>query len=59
MIGVFRLYRSKDKPEVSFCDSYALVDADNRSLNIFAQSEEFQRKLYDAIQIIKNINFNQ
>ena len=59
MIGVFPLYRSKDKPEVSFCDSYTLVDTKKRSLNIFAQSEDFQRKLYDAIQIIKNINFNQ
>ena len=58
-IGVFPLYCLKNKPQVRFCDSYTLVDADNRSLNIFAQSEDFQRKLYDAIQIIKNINFNQ
>ena len=58
-IGVFPLYCLKNKPQVRFCDCYTLVDSNNRSLNIFAQSEDFQRKLYDTIQIIKNINFNQ
>lgn len=54
--GVFPLYSSENEPQVSFCNFYKLVDSNNRSLNILAQSEEFQRKLYDAIQIIKNIN---
>jgi hypothetical protein len=42
--------------EVAFVDSYALINQQNQALNIFGQSEEFQRNLYDAIQIIKNIN---
>jgi hypothetical protein len=42
--------------EVAFVDNYALINQQNQALNIFGQSEEFQRNLYDAIQIIKNIN---
>jgi len=44
------------RKEVAFIDYYALINQENQALNIFGQSEEFQRKLYDAIQIIKNIN---
>ena len=39
-----------------FVGYYALINSQNQALNIFGQSEEFQRNLYDAIQIIKNIN---
>lgn len=39
-----------------FYGSFILLNDQNQALNIFAQSEDFQRKLYDAIQIIKNIN---
>jgi len=42
--------------KVAFVDYYALINQQNQALNIFGQSEEFQRNLYDAIQIIKNIN---
>jgi hypothetical protein len=42
--------------EVAFVDYYALINQQNQALNILGQSEEFQRNLYDAIQIIKNIN---
>lgn len=35
---------------------FLLLNNQNQALNIFAQSENFQRKLYNAIQIIKNIN---
>ena len=42
--------------ERAFGDSYALINQQNQALNVFGQSEEFQRKLYDAIQIIKYIN---
>jgi len=39
-----------------FQDNFILLNNESQGLNIFGQSEEFQRKLYDAIQIIKNIN---
>jgi len=39
-----------------FKSYFILLNDQNQALNIFGQSEEFQRKLYDAIQIIKNIN---
>ena len=39
-----------------FEQNYTLLNDQNQALNIFGQSEEFQRNLYDAIQIIKNIN---
>ena len=42
-----------------FDQHFILLNDQHQALNIFAQSEDFQRKLYDAIQIIKNINFNQ
>ena len=42
-----------------FKEEFILLNDQKQTLNIFAQSEDFQRKLYDAIQIIKNINFNQ
>jgi hypothetical protein len=45
-----------DMTEVVLVDYYALINQQNQALNIFGQSEEFQRNLYDAIQIIKNIN---
>lgn len=35
-----------------FCGHFILLNNQNQALNIFAQSEDFQRKLYDAIQII-------
>jgi len=44
------------RKEVAFVDFYALINQQNQALNIFGQSVEFQRNLYDAIQIIKNIN---
>ena len=37
-----------------FEDDFILLNDQNQALNIFGQSEEFQRELYGAIQIIKN-----
>jgi hypothetical protein len=37
-----------------FKSYFILLNDKNQALNIFGQSEEFQRNLYDAIQIIKN-----
>jgi len=42
--------------KVVFVDYYALINQQNQALNIFGQSEGFQRNLYDVIQFIKNIN---
>ena len=42
-----------------FDQHFILLNDQHQALNIFAQSEKFQRELYDAIQIIKNINFKQ
>ncbi len=39
-----------------FKQDFILLNDQKQALNIFGQSEEFQRNLYDAIQIIKNIN---
>ena len=39
-----------------FEDDFILLNENKHCNNIFDQSEEFQRELYDAIQIIKNIN---
>jgi hypothetical protein len=39
-----------------FKSYFILLNDQNQALNILGQSEEFQRNLYDAIQIIKNIN---
>jgi hypothetical protein len=39
-----------------FFGYYTLINQQNQALNIFGQSEEFQRNLYDAMQTIKNIN---
>jgi hypothetical protein len=39
-----------------FEDDFILLNENKHCNNIFDQSEEFQRKLCDAIQIIKNIN---
>jgi hypothetical protein len=41
-----------------YCDKefehdFILLNDQNQALNIFGQSEEFQRELYSAIQIIK------
>jgi len=42
--------------KIFFVGYYTIINLQNQALNIFGQSEEFQRNLYDAIQIIKNIN---
>ena len=39
-----------------FLSNFILLNDQNQALNIFGQSEQFQRNLYDAIQFIKNIN---
>ena len=39
-----------------FEQDFILLNENKHCNNIFGQSEEFQRNLYDAIQIIKNIN---
>jgi len=39
-----------------FDQDFILLNDQNQALNIFGQSEEFQRELWGAIQIIKNIN---
>ena len=49
------LEKSSKKIKI-FYGSFILLNDQNQALNIFAQSEKFQRELYDAIQIIKNIN---
>lgn len=55
-----RFIIGKQEPEKMIFDgSFILLNEQKQALNIFGQSEDFQRKLYNAIQIIKNINFNQ
>jgi len=39
-----------------FEGDFILLNNQHQALNIFGQSKGFQRKLYNAIQIIKNIN---
>jgi hypothetical protein len=39
-------------------DFFILLNDQNQPLNIFDQSEKFQRNLYEAIQIIKNWESN-
>jgi len=50
----FNLYSIKNGD--IFRKNFVLLNDQNQALNIFGQSEEFQKKLYEAIQIIKNIN---
>jgi hypothetical protein len=58
--GKIRLILSRDNVRNSdediYKDDFILLNDQKQALNIFGQSEEFQRNLYDAIQIIKNIN---
>lgn len=42
--------------DAEFEQDFMLLNDENQALNIFGQSEEFQRELYERIQIIKNIN---
>jgi hypothetical protein len=49
-------YISFNYREIKFNLNFILLNDQNQALNIFGQSEEFQRELYGAIQIIKNIN---
>jgi hypothetical protein len=39
-----------------YFENFILLNDQNQALNIFGQSEKFQRELYEAIQVIKNIN---
>ena len=50
------LIRWEKSSETIFRGNFILLNDQHQALNIFAQSEKFQRELYDAIQIIKNIN---
>jgi hypothetical protein len=47
---------TQEEIECEFEQDFMLLNDQNQALNIFGQSEEFQRNLYDAIQFIKNIN---
>jgi hypothetical protein len=49
-------YISFNYRKIKFDLNFILLNENKHCNNIFAQSEEFQRNLYDAIQIIKNIN---
>ena len=49
-------YISFNYGQIKFRLNFILLNDQNQALNIFGQSEEFQRKLYGAIQIIKYIN---
>jgi hypothetical protein len=49
-------YISFNYREIKFYLNFILLNDQNQALNIFGQSEEFQRNLYDAIQFIKIIN---
>jgi hypothetical protein len=46
----------QEEIDAEFEQDFILLNDQNQALNIFGQSEELQRNLYDAIQIIKNIN---
>jgi hypothetical protein len=46
----------QEEIDAEFEQDFILLNNRNQALNIFGQSEEFQRNLYDAIQFIKNIN---
>ncbi|MFZ9376747.1 MAG: hypothetical protein ACO25K_06455 [Candidatus Fonsibacter ubiquis] len=41
---------------VIFEEYYKLVNKENQALNVFGQTEEFQRKLYKMIIMLKNTN---
>jgi hypothetical protein len=47
---------TQEEIDAEFEHDFILLNDQNQALNIFGQSEEFQRKLYDAIRIIKHIN---
>jgi len=52
----YSITATQEEIEAEFEQDFILLNNQNQTLNIFGQSEEFQRNLYDAIQIIKNIN---
>jgi hypothetical protein len=47
---------TQEEIDAEFEQDFMLLNDKNQTLNIFGQSEEFQKELYDAIQFIKNIN---
>jgi len=47
---------AQEEIDAEFEQDFILLNDQNQALNIFGQSEEFQRNLYGAIQTIKNIN---
>jgi hypothetical protein len=49
-------YISFNYGQIKFRLNFILLNDQNQALNIFGQSEGFQRNFYDAIQIIKIIN---
>ena len=49
-------YISFNYREIKFDLNFILLNDQNQALNIFGQSEAFQRDLYRAIRVIKHIN---
>ena len=47
---------NSDKIAIKFDLNFILLNNQNQALNIFGQSEAFQRDLYRAIRVIKHIN---
>ena len=52
----YSITATQEEIDAEFEQDFILLNDQNQALNIFGQSEEFQKELYDAIQIIKNIN---
>jgi hypothetical protein len=52
----YSITATQEEIDAEFEQDFILLNDQNQALNIFGQSEEFQRNLYDAMQIIKNIN---
>jgi hypothetical protein len=45
-----------NRTEEIFYHEYKVVNEENQALNVFGQTEEFQRKLYEIIIMLKNTN---
>jgi hypothetical protein len=52
----YSITATQEEIDAEFEHDFILLNDQNQALNIFGQSEEFQRNLYEAMQTVKNIN---
>jgi hypothetical protein len=50
----YSITATQEEIDAEFEQNFILLNDQNQALNIFGQSEELQRNLYEAIQFIKN-----